>query len=190
MDPCIISILTACYPLVESIFIILYWIFIISTSTPKSSTLRFVSKQFRSNEYICLYFVLRIFKRSYLRRQSESIVNGMRIYSAQSIIFKISPVVKQFHPLSRSITCKGVVSWFSGWYWFLSNVSISANQNQLYNKIKHLLTGCDWNSFLIQPSRNSSYLGLNKRVIPLTSSENMYNTRVNSEGQDMKIERK
>ena len=48
-----------CYPLVLSIIILLYW-----SLLDTSFTLRLVSKQSRSSEYMCLYFVIRIFKRS------------------------------------------------------------------------------------------------------------------------------
>ena len=40
-------------------------------------------------------------------------VNCRRINSAQSKFFL------EYHPFLSSITCSGVVSWFSGWYWFL-----------------------------------------------------------------------
>ena len=53
--------------------------------------------------------------------QSESMVNRTRRIPAQPIFFAISPVVKQYHTIWSYITCQGVVSWFSGWYWFLSN---------------------------------------------------------------------
>ena len=39
-----------------------------------------------------------------IRRQSESMVNRTSINSAQLIIFGITPVVKQYYPLPRSIT--------------------------------------------------------------------------------------
>ena len=38
-----------------------------------------------------------------IRRQSESIVNRMRMNSAPYIFFGISPVVKQYHPLPSSM---------------------------------------------------------------------------------------
>ena len=61
-------------------------------------------------------------------------VNRTRINSTQSIFFGISPVVKQYHPLPSSITCKGVVSWFSEWYGFLSNVSQPIRYNYFTRK--------------------------------------------------------
>ena len=67
------------------------------------------------------------------RRRSESMVNRTHINSAQSIFFGISPVVKQYHPLPSFITCWGVVSWFSGWYWFY-HMSLSQSESIILNQ--------------------------------------------------------
>ena len=91
------------YTLVQSIIIISYWMLI-----KYIVYITFGFKQSRSSE---------------CRSQNLSMVNRTRINSAQSIVFGISPVVKQNHPLPSFIMGKGVVSWFNGWYWFLSNVS-------------------------------------------------------------------
>ena len=84
----------------------------------EGSTLRLVSKQSRSSEYLCFYFVLRIFKRSWMRRKWESMVNRTSINSAQSIIFKfwnitrrqpISPVATFHRVLGRGFMIQRVV---------------------------------------------------------------------------------
>ena len=80
-----------------------------------------VSKQCRSSVFVFVFRTPCI--QTLIRHQSESMVNSTRVNSAQSIIFGISPVVKQYHPLPRSITCKGVVSWFRGWYWVCLKVN-------------------------------------------------------------------
>ena len=63
-----------------------------------------------------------------------------RINSAQSIIFGISSVINQYYTLPSSITCKGIVLWFSGRY--LSNVSQPIRINYLtwkYNINRYFL---------------------------------------------------
>ena len=95
-----------CYPLVQSIIIILYWMFCNSLST--SSILRLVSKHFQV-KWIFVFVFSSPFIQTLIRHQSESMVNRMRINSAQSIFFGISPVAKSHHVL-------GLVLWFSGWY--------------------------------------------------------------------------
>ena len=75
-----------CYPFVQSIIIILYWILI--------KYIVYITFGFRTPHIQTL-----------VRCQSEFMVKRMRITSAQSMFFGISPVVKQYHPLPRSITC-------------------------------------------------------------------------------------
>ena len=82
-------------------------------------------------------FVLLI--QTFIRRQSESMVNRMRIHSVQSIIFwnitrrqAISPVAKSHHVLGRGFTIQRVI---------LSVIKcLSANQNQLfYMKVYNII---------------------------------------------------
>ena len=90
-----------------------------------------------NNNYIILNVVN-------IRRQSESMVNRTRINSVQIIFFGISPIVKHYQPLPSPITCWCVVSWFSGWYWFLSNVCQPIRINYFtwkYNIIYDCITG-------------------------------------------------
>ena len=82
-----------------------------------------------SSEHLSLYFVLCKFKR--IRRQSESMVNCMRINSAQSIFFwnithrqAISPVAKFHHVLGSGFMIQRVILIFIK--------CISANHNQLF----------------------------------------------------------
>ena len=109
-----------CFPLVHSLFIILYWMFL-----KTSSTLRLVSKPSRSGEYLSLYLY-------YVNSNAHT--TQVRIYGepyhnfcAFDFSFGISPVVKQYHPLPSLITCNGVVSWYSGWYWLLTYVVFDRN---------------------------------------------------------------
>ena len=78
---------------------------------------------FSCSQYLLYSLFCTPYIQTLIQLQSESMVNCTHINSAQSIILGISPVVKQYYPLPRSINCEGVVSWFSGWYRFLSKVS-------------------------------------------------------------------
>ena len=73
-----------------------------------------------------------------LRRQSESMVNHMRINSAQSIFLGISPVVKQYLPLPSSIACKGMVSCLAGDIDF-NQMSLSQSESTILHESKILL---------------------------------------------------
>ena len=59
-----------------------------------------------------------------IRRQSESMVNRMRINSAQSIFFGISPVAKFHHVIGRGFMIQRVILIFIK--------SLSANQYQYF----------------------------------------------------------
>ena len=65
-----------------TIFIILYWMLIKLTST--LSTLRLVSKQSRSSEYLCLYFVL-VYSNPHTMHKFCAVDNFLNITSRQAI---------------------------------------------------------------------------------------------------------
>ena len=82
-------------------------------------------------------------------------------FCAVDIFGEYQSAVKQYHPLPSSITCLGVVSWLSGLYWFLSNVSQPIRINYFswkYNIVK-------WNA------DHSCFLALR---IPLSFSYSVY----------------
>ena len=78
-----------CYPLVQSIFIILYW-----TSF----------KQSRSNKYLSLYFVLRKFKRSYDASQNLC-------WTVRTVDYFL-----EYHPSASNITRCQVLSRVRAWF--------------------------------------------------------------------------
>ena len=75
-----------CYPLMQSIIIIhvLYWMLIKYITLIKK--LRLVPKQFRSSEYLWLYFV--VFFQTLRSRQSESLMNRT-LFMLKVILWKI-----------------------------------------------------------------------------------------------------
>ena len=117
---------------------------------------RLVSKQSRSSKYLfCIsYSVCSNSHTTPVRIYGEPYVHK---FCAVNILFGISPVVKHYNPLPSSITCWGVVSWFSGWYWFLSNVSQPIRINYFtwkYNIWNYYLLS--WNDeFTLFQSNNS-----------------------------------
>lgn len=93
--------------------------------SPNTISLYKRRKRLRNIVYMIIEETYKWIKNEYSDRQnSESLMNRMRLYFVQSIFFfRISSVVKQYRALLSSITCKGVVLWFSKWYQFLLTVS-------------------------------------------------------------------
>ena len=105
-----------CYFLMQSIFILLYWMLI--------KYIVYITFGFKTIKVkwicdVCISYSLN--SNAHIWRQSESMVNCTRIISAQSIFFGISPVAKFHHVLGRGFMIQRVILIIIKW--------ISANQN-------------------------------------------------------------